>query len=598
MGTGLGGFMTRYEGRRRATANTRRRVVVGAGVAAIVAVTGLAWQITRPDTELPQVASRATPLASSAGGAACPPLRVAVSPGYLTQWTSIAESYAANGTAPCRALDLTAVSSRAVAADAAPDVDAWIPEDSTWVAAAANESIRSATPPIVASSPLVLAVPAPMAAALAGSTGSVDITAAVPLLRRDKSWADFGHASWGNLRVAIPEPTTSVTGALGFAALATAAAGGTLPSTIDYAKPTKAQRGVIFTEHGIAATAKDDLAALRALGPLGAKVAPDDPKGPGVTVTTEAALVAHARTSPAGGLVALHLGEGALGISSPLVTVSAARAAEIGDLASYLTSDAGQQAVADAGLRAAGRAPDPAVLSAAGLATTPAVATPVVNDATQVTTFTQTFAFMHQRISSLVVLDASGSMTDRVQGSEVSKIDLVRRLARATLTVSSPNARSGLVVFQSGALNRIEIRTAVPLARNGSVRAGVVHSERMVKAVDAVKASGGTPLYNAIRLAYRQAQAKWDKNYVNQIVVLSDGANQDAVGSISLKQLLATLRSEADPRRPVKVILIGYGAGADLTALRTIAKAVKGKVGVIRTLGDVETATREALFTP
>jgi len=44
-----------------------------------------------------------------------------------------------------------------------------------------------------------------------------------------------------------------------------------------------------------------------------------------------------------------------------------------------------------------------------------------------------------------------------------------------------------------------------------------------------------------------------------------------------LPALLATLKREADPARPVPMIMVGLGADADMDALRQIAEATGGK---------------------
>jgi hypothetical protein len=58
-------------------------------------------------------------------------------------------------------------------------------------------------------------------------------------------------------------------------------------------------------------------------------------------------------------------------------------------------------------------------------------------------------------------------------------------------------------------------------------------------------------------------------------VLITDGENEDDAG-IQLQPLLDTLRAEADPARPVKVVGIALGPDADLDALEQIADATGG----------------------
>ncbi len=56
--------------------------------------------------------------------------------------------------------------------------------------------------------------------------------------------------------------------------------------------------------------------------------------------------------------------------------------------------------------------------------------------------------------------------------------------------------------------------------------------------------------------------------------MVTDGTNED--DGISLDSLLETLRGEADPERPVKVIGVALGPDAGLGALEQIAEATGG----------------------
>jgi Mg-chelatase subunit ChlD len=281
-----------------------------------------------------------------------------------------------------------------------------------------------------------------------------------------------------------------------------------------------------------------------------------------------------------------------------LVTFDGPSSATLSRFGDYLTSADGQTALAAAGLRTSASAPATATLDAAGLIAAsggkPAVAVPTA----AVVTMAQTFGFMHTRVSSLVVLDASGSMKDRLPGSTTRKIDLVKALAQQTLTVASPQARSGVVTFRSDARDTIEIKLAARLLANGSDDGGLPHATRVLQAVNSAPIGGGTPLYNAIVFGYQKALASYDAKFVNQVVVLTDGDNRDARGSISRAALVSQLKALKDPKRPLKLILLGYGQDADMTTLRAIASATGGKAVAVPTLASVAEATRQALFTP
>lgn len=54
------------------------------------------------------------------------------------------------------------------------------------------------------------------------------------------------------------------------------------------------------------------------------------------------------------------------------------------------------------------------------------------------------------------------------------------------------------------------------------------------------------------------------------MVIITDGSNEDPNG-ISLEQLLATLKKEQDPARPVVLITLGITEDADATVLKQIS---------------------------
>ena len=87
---------------------------------------------------------------------------------------------------------------------------------------------------------------------------------------------------------------------------------------------------------------------------------------------------------------------------------------------------------------------------------------------------------------------------------------------------------------------------------------------------------GGTALYDTTLAAVRASRAAFDPAAVNSVVLITDGRNEDDKG-IGLDQLLATLGTEADASRPVKVVAIGIGPDADMGALQKIAATTGGR---------------------
>ncbi len=61
------------------------------------------------------------------------------------------------------------------------------------------------------------------------------------------------------------------------------------------------------------------------------------------------------------------------------------------------------------------------------------------------------------------------------------------------------------------------------------------------------------------------------------VVVLTDGSDGGTRFKMSNAEFLKRLTAGADPARPVPVIAVGYGPGANLPALQGMAKATGGQ---------------------
>jgi Ca-activated chloride channel family protein len=571
---------------------------IGATVAAAVRATG--GSASQGTAAGKPSGSSATGSSATGAPVACADKAViAVPEAYLSVWSHVASAYAAAAPDPgaCAAVQIVAKASKSVADGEVTGLDAWIPEDTAWSAklSPTTKAAVHGDSPTVAMSPVVLSIPAPMAVAAGVTTGTFGPATLTELITLNKTWADFQHPEWGALRLALPDPNASATGAVAFAALTSLVTAGNVPTTVDYANPTPEQLALIRLEHRVAATPPDDAAVLTALGGVDAKVGTFDPQGPGIALTTEAVLL---RSPSAAGRVGVYLGQGVVSVAMPLIRLTSERSEAVTRFGDYLASAAGGQALAAAGLRTGSAAPAADAVSAAGIIAASGGKAPVAMPAEVVSATATAFSFMHTRLSSLVLLDASGSMKKLFPGTKVRRIDLVIALAKQTLAVSSPQARSGVLTFQGDARGERVITLAAALQTNGSDDKGALHSTRVLEAVTSTAIHGGTPLYDAILQGYRLALDGYNPAYVNQVVVLTDGDNRDTKNSITRDGLTQAIKGLTDPARPIKVILLGYGPEADMTSLQSIASAVGGKAVQVGSLDVVAEATREALFTP
>ena len=68
-------------------------------------------------------------------------------------------------------------------------------------------------------------------------------------------------------------------------------------------------------------------------------------------------------------------------------------------------------------------------------------------------------------------------------------------------------------------------------------------------------------------------------------------------GSISTEDVLSGLRLRYDGMRPVRIIAIGYGSGADMAALQSMADITGGRAALAVTEDQVQTLAMNALAT-
>jgi hypothetical protein len=108
----------------------------------------------------------------------------------------------------------------------------------------------------------------------------------------------------------------------------------------------------------------------------------------------------------------------------------------------------------------------------------------------------------------------------------------------------------------------------------------------LIGAVDTMRPTGNTGLYDTIDASYLHVLRSWRPDQQNILVVMTDGKNEDVAG-LTLPRLVGSLRARVDPKRPITVILFAYGVDADVPALSAAAAAVRGRTYVVRNPSDI-----------
>jgi Mg-chelatase subunit ChlD len=300
----------------------------------------------------------------------------------------------------------------------------------------------------------------------------------------------------------------------------------------------------------------------------------------GQGVMTEQQLVTLQKAGQAQGFSAAVPASGTMVLDYPLAALSADESAqEAGDrLAEFLAGAKGEELLADNGFRDAENTPLPSGkgLGKGELDTLPAP------DAQAATDAMRQWAVLTVPSRLLAVVDVSGSM-DFVDGRQ-SRISLAIAAAEGALKLFPDNGQIGLWAFSVGlGEGNRDYTSLVPIRKLDEE-----HRSALGKALRKLPTmtDGGTGLYDSALAAIRTLQDEYDARSINNVIFLTDGANDDP-GSLTLDELVDTIERERDPARPVRVIAIGLGPEADAKALAKIADATGGRSYVARNPADI-----------
>jgi Ca-activated chloride channel homolog len=173
----------------------------------------------------------------------------------------------------------------------------------------------------------------------------------------------------------------------------------------------------------------------------------------------------------------------------------------------------------------------------------------------------------------MLVIDVSGSMKDPAgkNGSD-TKLELAKTAALESLAEFKPHDEVGLRIFSTGLGSGdelwIDLVPIAPMSRN---------EQALRNRIDELYPTNGTPLYDVTLSSFAGMYEAFDDSRINAVVLLTDGKNDDGEPADDVQQLQLTLSelerlSQGELGRPVRVFTIGYGTDADLSLLRQIAE--------------------------
>jgi Ca-activated chloride channel family protein len=465
-----------------------------------------------------------------------------------------------------------------------PRPDVWSPAATTWLlllerhrTVGSRPNILSASRPSIAQSPLVIAMPKPLADAM-GAKEQIGWREILDLAQDPRGWARYGHPEWGAFRLGKTNPTVSTSGL--HALLATYYAAGGF-GAIDDQRVRSIVRSVessvvhysdtvsTFLENLIAADDRGEAPTYVSAIAMEEKQVWDYNRGNPTFAATPT------RVLPRVPLVPIYPREGTLVADHPYVVlteswVDDAKRHLAGEFLAYLQSDPVQRLFLDAAMRGYQGATGREISAANGLDPNGGAVQIRLPDPQTLVHIQDSWGGLRKRARLLVVLDTSASMGERAALLARPKLDLAKEAAAFALDELVADDQVGLWSFSSASAGSPPYREVVPLAALGDQKA------RLKQEISALAPSGGggKGLYVTIDAAAAAMKERIDRARINAVIVLTDGRNDDPDHN-DLNGLARRLLTQPEDDR-VRVFTVAYGTGADRAALDAIARASRG----------------------
>ncbi len=438
-------------------------------------------------------------------------------------------------------------------------VDAWIPDSSLWVDVVRNSARGAAalrpTGISVAHSPLVIAVPRSVARTVARSG-------------RQISWSTLFPQSLGgpsaslHLQVQLPDPAQSAAG------LATLVEVRRLLG--DHSKSRDELTNFV---HSVLPTASlDDPQALSVLTVL---TQPPWRAHP-LTVSSEQAVEAYNKANLRQPLSAYYPAqEYDLDYPFALATSSALKVQAARQFEQVLRSSLAASLVRADGFRSATGQADQAG-SQFGIFGDPQAPTALAAPG-EASTALQAWQRLNLGSRDLVLDDISAAMAQPLGAAGETRLDILQQAASLGLQLFPDSTQMGLWQYSYRMTGSLPYRVMVPLGALPVQLGLITRRQQLHQITTTIRPRPGAPaaMYETILAAFRWMTATYQPGHVNAIIVLGSGTNT-APGSMSLSHLLASLRTDYDPQRPVEIITVSAGTDADLTALQQITAISHG----------------------
>jgi Ca-activated chloride channel homolog len=475
----------------------------------------------------------------------------------------------------------------------------WSPASRAWgsivnqrLTDKGNDPFVNLDDPSFMLTPLVIAMPKPMAAALNYPATPIGFADLIALAKDPAGWGAKGHPEWGPFKLGKTNPNFSTSGLSATIAMYYAATGKTSSLTLEDLNKPEVQQYATDVESSVVHYGDISMTFLN-------NWFRSDARGTSLTYASAVAIeeksvidynlgdpdgileTGEVPRKPRVPLVAIYPKDGTLISDNPLFILNADWVTPDQKLAAKAFSDflqkpENQKRVLEFGFRPG----NPSV----------AIGTPIITgngadpnepktalDVPEPKVLTKAldlWAVQRKKARVLLVIDVSGSMGDpAVDGGNDTKLDLAKRAAISALDEFNDQDQVGLRIFTTNVDgNGADFTDLVPISPMGTIR------ESMSRTIDNLQPLEGTPLYTVAQASLDLMKKDLDPTRINAIVLLTDGQNSDGDDADDQKQLDALIASsrkgsEGESVASVRIFPIAYGSSADLGVLKRIAEA-------------------------
>jgi hypothetical protein len=434
--------------------------------------------------------------------------------------------------------------------------DVWLADSSTWLQRirVIGADLVPTEAASVARSPVVLAMPQPIAAQVGWPKAKITWTA---LLQK--------MTTGGGIKTGIVEPGRDAAGLAGLLAMRAAAASLGGP---------QAQEATVAVLRALAvgrSTVRDDL--------LGRFPRATDPAALGAGLAAaplpEYAVINYNGNQPPVPLAAVFVDPAPTPLDYPFAIMPGSRPEIAGaarDLQRALSGGTFQNALGPAGLRKPDGNAGIGFVGGTGTPAGPIQAAPAA-DANLIQQTLSSWSAVTQPGRVLTVVDVSGSMKTPVPtAGNATREQVLVKAATAGLSLFDDSWSLGLWIFSTKLDGNVPWKELLPIGPLASQR------NQAAAALGGIQpTSGDTGLYDTALAAYKTVQQNWDPGKVNSVILMTDGQN-DNPGGLTLDGLVSELQKIIDPKRPVQIIALGIGTDVSRPELTRISQTTGGGV--------------------